>query len=873
MHPENPKTCLHWASKRLQSAWVQALIEKSARHLRSLFTVKCAILDSTGASLRSFGFKRRFQRKPYWKLHALAEYAPWAHRIWFAAAKATRGYIHDVVVGRQLLEKAPPSELYADRAYDDKKLYKRALQLGFEPCMQQRKNAASRRGIRGVIWRNYDDAKRRKYRGRIEAMFGGFANRYGSRISEQRIGTRRRACLLRAAAHNVRTLAKSFLNQLWDALFRAIHLYSMYLLSISVKSELQKRNGSPVAQTSIEYLLLIGAAVVFTIIVTLVTRDIIFPTGENVEIRGSNIATAQASFNIPRSSLVVPSATVTAFATFTGTATPGPDCILDPLPIWGIGPFSSTLTATFTDLEAGITDALIKCNATDAGVFISIVGNTAARQCDYVLVAATELHDVSAEAGNASCTNQVSNNPPGSISPTPSPSATASIGPCVVGDPCGGSYCLVYTNSSCPPPTYDDDCTCVYDIAACTSCGKSNDVNMTCPPGFTKISDCSTECENPCLEGGTCGTCFPDYCTAVCTYADLSSLCNVNSCDLNISTFFDFVLRPNHSGSPPQIRAYDPIDLCENVGACEGKPCRIRGSRIGDNSCYLVEDWTDFDWNDLVWSTRLIPFEAGNRMLEVKIESCSSAAQNELSIELNFPTPTQVRFLETANTTFGISHTFVVFDRPCTKVGETFHFFISDTAGTNTPPSWASLPLPQPIAPANSVPTEDLRNYILDDFDLPGDLIFQIIEQNSSVTTCVINSGHDLDCTGIAYGGSHILLSATDTGALSSTASFSITVGPKLTLPIQMFVSVNSTNSTDIYNYIFDPEFADNLLNYNVTSVSNSTAVNCTIPDNWHLICGPPLNGTQNTSSVVMISAKNPNGASTRDYMDIFVTA
>jgi len=213
-----PKTCLHWASKRLQSAWVQALIEKSARRLRSLFAVKCAILDSTGASLRSFGFKRRFQRRPHWKLHALAEYAPWAHRIWFAAAKATRGYVHDVVVGRTLLEKAPPAELYGDRAYDDKKLYKLALKLGFAPIMQQRKNAASSRGIRGVIWRNYDDAKRRKYRGRIEAMFGGFANRYGSRISEQKIGTRRRACLLWAAAHNVRTLAKSFLNQLWDTL-------------------------------------------------------------------------------------------------------------------------------------------------------------------------------------------------------------------------------------------------------------------------------------------------------------------------------------------------------------------------------------------------------------------------------------------------------------------------------------------------------------------------------------------------------------------------------------------------------------------------------------------------------------------------------
>ena len=205
-----PKTCLQWASRRLQSAWVSALIERTAERLRSACKVKCAILDSTGVSVRGFGFKRRFQRRPYWKLHAIAEYAPRAHKIWFAAAKATRGFVHDVVAGRQLLEKAPPADLYGDMAYDDKKLFRLALRLGFRPCMQQRKNSASRRGIRGVIWRNYDDAKRRKYRGRIEAMFGGFANRYCSAISEKKTSTRRRACLLWAVAHNVRTMAKRF---------------------------------------------------------------------------------------------------------------------------------------------------------------------------------------------------------------------------------------------------------------------------------------------------------------------------------------------------------------------------------------------------------------------------------------------------------------------------------------------------------------------------------------------------------------------------------------------------------------------------------------------------------------------------------------
>ena len=78
-----PKTCLHWAFKRLKNAWVEALVEKTANALRSLYAVKCAIVDSTGVSLRNAGFKRRFQRRPYLKLHAITEYAPWAHRVWF----------------------------------------------------------------------------------------------------------------------------------------------------------------------------------------------------------------------------------------------------------------------------------------------------------------------------------------------------------------------------------------------------------------------------------------------------------------------------------------------------------------------------------------------------------------------------------------------------------------------------------------------------------------------------------------------------------------------------------------------------------------------------------------------------------------------
>lgn len=74
------------------------------------------------------------------------------------------------------------------------------------------------------------------------------------------------------------------------------------------------------AQTAIEYLLLIGASVVFTIIVTLATRDVIFPTGEIIPTRAAQIASAQASFEARPSPL--PSSTIIVLP----SCTPGDPC-------------------------------------------------------------------------------------------------------------------------------------------------------------------------------------------------------------------------------------------------------------------------------------------------------------------------------------------------------------------------------------------------------------------------------------------------------------------------------------------------------------------------------------------------------------------
>jgi len=220
-----PRSCLHWAFMRAPMAWIKRLTTLTVVFLRQKKQAVCGIMDSTGVGVSAPGFKRKGLRRPYWKMHALVEYCPGF--VWFVDSKGTPGYKADITIGRKLLaENDLDAEwLFADKGYDDKKFYKQAYKKGLTPIMQQRSFAASRKGVRGKVWRDYNNALRKRYRGMVETPFGGFANRYASRIGERKTKTRRISIQFRALAHNIRTLAKTMkkavLTYLLDTLGKA----------------------------------------------------------------------------------------------------------------------------------------------------------------------------------------------------------------------------------------------------------------------------------------------------------------------------------------------------------------------------------------------------------------------------------------------------------------------------------------------------------------------------------------------------------------------------------------------------------------------------------------------------------------------------
>jgi hypothetical protein len=199
-------SCLHWAAKKLPASYLQMLIESASK----LIELKCApdasILDSTGVELSLL-----HKEGQYRKLHVLAHYCRAKRAVWIAKARETDRGTADITIGLQLLSQVPPPKgglLLADRGYDAKSLYRLAFRKGWKICMKQRKPFESLRGLRGKVLSSFSLDVYRAFRGRVESIFGGFANRYASLVRERLASAREKASLWWCVSHNMRVLMR-----------------------------------------------------------------------------------------------------------------------------------------------------------------------------------------------------------------------------------------------------------------------------------------------------------------------------------------------------------------------------------------------------------------------------------------------------------------------------------------------------------------------------------------------------------------------------------------------------------------------------------------------------------------------------------------
>ncbi len=623
-----------------------------------------------------------------------------------------------------------------------------------------------------------------------------------------------------------------------------------------------------------EQLLLISGAVVFVVVVALTTRSIVFSSGEGVEERTAGLVSIKADIEATKPPLAIPtvslSSTPSPLASSpspTPTPTPTPSCSIAGVPNSDVGPFSSTITATFSNLEAGIADALLKCFATDAGETKSIAGNTASKQCDYpqTIGGLTETNEISATAGSATCTNSVINNP--------SQTCTLIAVPASSEGPFSSIVTVTFQNLEAG----------ITD--ALIKCN-STDAGINIP---IVASSASRNCDYPFVPATTIFTAnasipgtHPTSCATPITdqkpnLQNEITVCNELYCEINaIPSIYNLIVNTKYASTPPRIAVFDPSISCYNGGAaCLKRPCRIRGTQSSDNVCVLIEDWDDYDWNDFIFSANVFNLPDGKQMVSVRNEGCSSAASNELNISFNLPEPKWVKVAETNETKFSENPSFVVWSACQGNKSEVKNYFITDVneLPDNTPPKWTLMSDPSLLKPGMT-PANILLSTFISDAQSPfSALSLDVVAQNASVINCYISVDRLVCDAAIAYGKSEVTMAAIDSGGLWATDKVLYRVGPKLSLGNNFPFAIGTNGSIDLWGKTQDLEFPDNLMNYSIIDFPNSTITECGIFNDTATGSSRYLNCTGITEgkTSIIVRVINPNNATDEDHLPVHV--
>jgi hypothetical protein len=202
------------AFKRLRVNYLKLLVLLLRRELTRFIHCEFYVVDSTGISTPRLVTRRKafkpLREREFLKLHALMGYSRRASALVVFSARVTRANVSDGSQLGYLLKglRAGGEPLLADSAYDIERNLKLALEQGFRPVIKPR--SVKYRGIfrRHMLREFKRNCELYRQRGIAEALFGGLANRYGTRTRCKRVRTKTISMLLMLVAHNLRTLAR-----------------------------------------------------------------------------------------------------------------------------------------------------------------------------------------------------------------------------------------------------------------------------------------------------------------------------------------------------------------------------------------------------------------------------------------------------------------------------------------------------------------------------------------------------------------------------------------------------------------------------------------------------------------------------------------
>ncbi|HIH09382.1 MAG TPA: hypothetical protein HA254_01805 [Candidatus Diapherotrites archaeon] len=234
--------------------------------------------------------------------------------------------------------------------------------------------------------------------------------------------------------------------------------------------------------------------------------------------------------------------------------------------------------------------------------------------------------------------------------------------------------------------------------------------------------------------------------------------------------------------------------------------------------------------------------------------------------------------LQTGTDTF----TVIVTDSNGASAQDTFSVTVRAN-GTNAAPVIASIPDADINQGNGNRRVVNLYDYVSDDHDQDGQLVFSPITQNnSSIINCFLDSGQFIYCGTASTSGAGIntlSFTVTDRNGLSGTGQMRVNVivpqpgntGPVLSVPDrQILTGSQNQQVADLWAYESDDHDSDGALQYTIQSQSNTAVVFCEITQNRHVECDTRSSGTG--SSTIVVEARDSGGLSGTDPFVVTVT-
>jgi hypothetical protein len=213
---------------------------------------------------------------------------------------------------------------------------------------------------------------------------------------------------------------------------------------------------------------------------------------------------------------------------------------------------------------------------------------------------------------------------------------------------------------------------------------------------------------------------------------------------------------------------------------------------------------------------------------------------------------------------------------------DTLRITVQSPPPVNTPPMISGIS-DFTINVGQTITSIDLFGYAFDQQDLDSALVFSIDSQSDpSVISCSIASNRYVQCgTAQKAGFSDIIIRVTDTGGLSDTDIFRITVQgtsppPTNTPPMisgipDLTISVGQTISlVDLFAYASDAQDPDSALSFSIDYQSNPSVISCYITGNRYVGCGA---GQVAGFSDITVRVTDTGGLSATDTFRITVQA